>query len=244
MTANFYGQLGVDKLIKEYFPERTSGCAIEIGAAGGVRGSNTLHFEELGWDVLCIEPNPFFHDGTHRLTQRKNVERVACGAPEDCGDSIPFTIYNIGSGNIMSSLSGLEPDQRLHEEYKKKGLINTMMSVNVKVETLDQVLARYPHMDEIDFVSVDTEGSEIKVLKGMDLDALEIPLLIVENNFDDPEITEYLEGFGYRFDQRYEVNNFYVHGEHLTDKALLDLANSIEGGPTIDWDEGWGKWED
>jgi len=53
----YYGQWHTDKIIESYFPNQKYGICIEVGAANGIKGSNTKYFENLGWNVLCIEPN-------------------------------------------------------------------------------------------------------------------------------------------------------------------------------------------
>ena len=65
-NGDYYGQWETDKIIKSYFPEGYKGMCIEVGAANGVKGSNTLYFEERGWDVLCIEPHPEHEESLER----------------------------------------------------------------------------------------------------------------------------------------------------------------------------------
>lgn len=52
----FYGQFGEEKFINTIFPDKTDGICIEVGAYDGISLSNTLHYEQKGWRVLCIEP--------------------------------------------------------------------------------------------------------------------------------------------------------------------------------------------
>ena len=50
----------------------------------------------------------------------------------------------------------------------------------------------------IDYMSIDTEGNELKILRSIDLNVRDIRVLSVENNFQDRAIPDYLAGFGYR----------------------------------------------
>lgn len=54
---SYHSQFGEDAWIEKYlnFPV---GTFCEVGAFDGVNGSNTKHFEELGWKGICIEPVP------------------------------------------------------------------------------------------------------------------------------------------------------------------------------------------
>jgi FkbM family methyltransferase len=208
--AGYYGQFSTDVLIELYFNGQADGVCVEVGAANGFRGSNTLYFEKMGWRTLCIEPNPEYYDMVN--STRKESIQCACG-PENASD-IPFTIYDIGQRNIMSSVSGLRPDERLVKEHEDKNLINRSYQILVDVRTLDSVLTEAKFEKDIDFISIDTEGTELDVLHGLDLTHWNIKLLVVENNYNDKNIEEYLNKFGYIKDTRWKINDFYIKGDN------------------------------
>jgi FkbM family methyltransferase len=139
---------------------------------------------------------------------RKNILQVACGNRNY--DDAEFHVFDIGRDHIYSSLSGLEPDSRLMETHKD--LIHSIKPIKVNVRTLDHILSETNLFDKkIDFISIDTENTELDVLKGFTtLPEWDVSLLVVENNFDDPFIEEYLEKYDYVKDQRYKINDFYV----------------------------------
>ena len=66
------------------------------------------------------------------------------------------------------------------------------------------------NLEKIDFVSIDTEGTELEVLMGFDINRWKPRLFIIENNFDEPKLADYLKDFGYKFSQRLGVNDFFV----------------------------------
>ena len=49
----------------------------------------------------------------------------------------------------------------------------------------------------VDFLSIDTEGGELEILKSIDYDAFHIEFIVVENNFHDPEIINFMVSKGY-----------------------------------------------
>ena len=63
---------------------------------------------------------------------------------------------------------------------------------------------------EIDFISIDTENTELDVLKGLDLNKYNVKLLLIENNFDEPFCADYLKQYGYTRIKRIAVNDFFV----------------------------------
>ena len=62
---------------------------------------------------------------------------------------------------------------------------------------------------EIDFISIDTEGTELDVLKGLSLDKWDVTLLVIENNYNDSDISAYMSKHGYFKDARWKHNDFY-----------------------------------
>lgn len=48
------------------------------------------------------------------------------------------------------------------------------------------------------------------VLKGFDINRWRPKLFVIENNYQDPDVEQFLTPFGYRLDQRIGVNDFFV----------------------------------
>ena len=205
MSSNFYGQFGTDRIIKEYFPGVSTGNCIEIGAVDGRFISNTLHFEECGWNVLCIEPIPFYF--AELIKNRKNCLNFA--VTNENIDNIPFTVVTMNNGN-QSSISGLTIDERLIESHNNLGLNPNKQIIYVNGRRLDWIIEDNFNHKTIDFISIDTEGNELDVLKSFDVNKYNIKLLVIENNFNEPGIENYLTQFGWIKDKRVEVNDFYV----------------------------------
>lgn len=201
--GKYFGQWETDRIIEEYFTENFNGTCVEVGAANGIKGSNTLFFEQQGWNTLCIEPNPKQFDSLSK--HRKNVAHYAVS---DSIGKMDLTIFDVGEENIMSSLTSLKPDERLVEAHEH--IINDSYKVEVEVETLTNILEIAQFPTKIDFITIDTEGTELDVLKGFDFDRYDVTLFVVENNYDDADIREYIESKGYVRDQRYKINDFYI----------------------------------
>jgi FkbM family methyltransferase len=200
----YYGQFNTDMLIELYFPDKTDGLCIEIGGADGVKGSNSLLFEEKGWTAICIEPNPILAQ-TARCS-RENVLEFACGAENK--SSVPFEVFKIGDNKIMSSLSSLDTDPRLIKEYDDA--ITERYSIDVEVKTLNTILEFLELDRHIDFITIDTEGTELDVLIGFDLERWSPDLVVVENNYQDDYVNTYMDGRGYKQEAWWIINEFYT----------------------------------
>ena len=195
----------VDKLIRDYFPDKEYGTCIEIGAVDGVEYSNTYHFELNGWDVLCVEPIPNHYE--QLLKNRKLSLNYAISSQNV--DEIIFTSVVLDN-DTRSAISSLSIDDRLFDQIKGWGYNPIKEEIKVTTKRLDWCIENHFNHNTIDFISIDTEGTELDVLKSFDVNGYNTKLLIVENNFNDPEIEEYLNTKGWIKDKRVEVNDFYI----------------------------------
>lgn len=212
-SSKYYGQWETDRIIEQYFEKGYKGCCIEVGAADGIKGSNTKFFEDQGWEVLCIEPNYLFKES---LKARKNVLFYAVSDKNTEGY---LKVFKVGDKSIMSSISSLNPDDRLVEDHSH--IIKDTFKIKVPVRTLPAILETLPIVLKkesiifegqlfFDFISIDTEGTELDVLKGWDFDKYKVHLFVVENNYDDSIIVDFMKSKNYVRDQRYKINDFYV----------------------------------
>jgi FkbM family methyltransferase len=191
--------------ILEFFPEGYVGTFIDIGMSHPITYNNTFLLEVAGWEGICIEPNENYCNMSKGI--RKNVYNFACGNINK--DDEDFTIVNISFGE-EGAVSSLKVDPRLMESHKH--LINHVKKAKVKVRTLDFILqdSEIKDLEYIDVVSIDTENTELDVLKGFDILRWKPRLMIIENNFNEPHIEEYLKCFNYVKVKRYQVNDFYI----------------------------------
>jgi len=194
----YYGQFEppTDQVIEEYFPNQLAGIAVEVGAAQGIAASNTLHFEELGWRCLCIEPNPNLFAQLQR--NRKHVLNYAVANSQ--ANDVDFHVCTPEE----TAVSSLNLDSRLVQENH----VTRIYTVKVNVRTLDFCIKDF--FTPIDFVSIDTEGTELDILKGFDINKYQPKLLVIENNFNNPNIEKYLSNFGYKKVQRHIINDFFT----------------------------------
>lgn len=199
---SFYGQHSEDQFINEYFNNKQTGVCIEIGAYNGVSGSNTLHFEEKGWTALCIEP---IEAEFLKCKQHRKWCYQCCMGETDSNEEKEFTIFHLNEN--VSAISSLEPDARLIESHKH--LITNVSTCMTKIRSCNSLLAELQFPTEIDFISIDTENTELNVLKGLDLNKYNVKLLVIENNYNEPFCEDYLKDYGYVKIHRIAVNDFY-----------------------------------
>jgi len=202
----YISQLGQDKFVDEYFNKQEGLTFVEVGSHDGMSLSNTYFLEkERKWKGICVEPQKTEFD---KLCNNRNCicENVAISDFE--GES--EFIYIEGYANMLSGLLSEYNDthkQRIEREVNQfGGSINT---VNVPVKKLQTILDKY-NINKIDFCSIDTEGSELKVVTSIDFEKTHIEVLIIENNYNDTEIKKFLETKGYTLFNKLQWDDIFI----------------------------------
>lgn len=206
-------QLGQDKLLNERFAHnKKNGFFLDIGAHDGMTGSNTYFFEkELQWQGICFEPLP------HLFKQLESCRDCicinACVGPS--AGTVPFLHLN----SVDEQLSGMcaTYDKRmldvvLNDISVYGGNCAVMQLPCVRV---NDILDQYG-VTHVDYLSLDTEGSELEILKSIDFSKVTIDMMSVENNFDEPFIREFLQTKGFVFIEHVVVDDIFVSREYLT----------------------------
>lgn len=178
-NVEFYSQNGEDFLLWELFKGKTNGFYIEIGAFDGIHFSNSYFFEKHGWKGVCVEAHPKYYP----LCKDNRPEAVclnnAC-VGNNSGSTVTFNAEELGlfSGVIA------EPLDVISKRYERR---NTSFSGYVTVEinaiTLNEILRQYaPANKKIEFISVDTEGNELDILKDFNFKQWDIGIFLIEAN--------------------------------------------------------------
>ena len=189
-----YSQHGQDVFVYETFFRNSGrkGCFVDVGAYDGVTLSNTLLFErELGWLGVCVEPLPSAFD---KLQASRSAVCVNCAVADAEGfaDFVDVDIPKFGK-----MYSGLRDEYDLRQIEFMETYASEAKLLRVPTRRLASILDENG-IGAIDYMSIDTEGNELKILRSIDLTARDIRVLSVENNFQDRAIPDYLATFDYR----------------------------------------------
>jgi len=195
-------QLGQDIWVLEKTNYKRGGFFVEFGATDGVLLSNTWLLEKnFGWSGICIEPNPKFY-------QQLKINR-SCRVSDQCisgesGKKVEYIFADAYGGDMRYAKDDMHSDKR--NAYLLEQCVATLMTIS-----LHDFLIQYQAPKKIDFLSIDTEGSEYEILSCFPFDKWDIQLLTVEHNYTErrKDIRKLLEGHGYRchevkFDDWYE----------------------------------------
>jgi len=219
----YFSQNGEDYLLCKFFEFKEKGFFVDVGAFDGVHLSNSYCFELLGWQGICVEPQNFYHQRCVKNRPLSTCINAAC--VDD--DSIKEITLSTDSTGLFSGVDLSNEQKNIKDHYRTLGKeLPSHKTETVPAATLDSILNKHlPEECNIDFISIDVEGLEKKVLDGLDLSRFTPHLLLVEtgNDADQDELTEYLKPHGYMFARRLGPNSFFARSQQD-----IDTINEIE----------------
>ena len=205
LAAKAVSQLGQDLWVLERSQYRRGGYFVEFGATDGVMLSNSWLLErEFGWNGICAEPNPGFLRDL-RANRRCQITDACIGATT--GAEVEFILADVYGGIV--DYAGIDSHGGKREAYRRAGQV-----VRLTTLSLEDLLIRHDAPREIDYLSIDTEGSEFDILRAFPFADWAIRLITVEHNFTPAreQIHALLSGYGYvrteaKFDDWYELKS-------------------------------------
>jgi FkbM family methyltransferase len=206
----YHSQHLQDKFLNEtVFKNKRRGFFVDIGAHDGKTFSNTYFFEKsLNWSGICIEPMP-------KVFQKLKKSRH-CRCIKGCIANFngPAKFLQVNCERVDTEmLSGLLKNYdplhiaRIKKEIKERG--GSTKTIDVQCYRLADILKSH-NISYIDYLSIDTEGSEYEILKSIDFNIIDIYIIQVEDNYKDPKIRMLLEQNGYSFLEHIKRDDIYI----------------------------------
>jgi len=181
---------------------KKKGFFVEFGATDGNILSNTYLLEkEFEWDGILVEPSKFYHEEL-----KKNR---SCNIDTRCvfsvsGEDILFNDLS----NKLSTID-LFSDVDKHKRKRKNG-----NKYKVQTVSLEDLLEFYNSPKIIDYISIDTEGSEYEILSNFNFEKYKFRIITVEHNFTEnrDKIKELLSQNGYKrvFVEHSKWDDWYI----------------------------------
>lgn len=209
-----YSQTGQDvfALIANGF--KRNGFFVDFGATNGIDINNSYLLEkDYDWQGILAEPARVWHD--ELKANRTAVIETNC-VWSNTGTELQFDMTDNGE---LSTISSFANSDSLASKRKKK------QSYNVTTISLHDLLVKYSAPKVVDFLSIDTEGSEYDILKNFDFDSFQFNVISVEHNYTDAraKICQLLEKNGYRrvLKNLSRQDDWYVHNSLKLPQQLI-----------------------
>jgi len=192
----------LNKLTKkiESYIDYNNGYFVELGANDGISFSNTFYFEKFKeWKGVLVEPIP--HKYLQCLKNRSKKSKVFCNACVSFDYNKKFV--EITYNNLMSTLIGIETDIKdLDKHYKsaKQFLEQHEETFNFGAiaKPLNHILLKANAPNKIDLLSLDVEGAEIEILKGINHKEYRFKYICIESR-DIKKTINYLSKNNYSY---------------------------------------------
>lgn len=175
----YFGLNDLDRKIVNIMNKK-NGYFIEIGANDGIKQSNTKHLELfLNWRGVLIEPIPSQY---HLLKYSRAIKTFKINAL-----CVPNKVSNKKTliwdfGLMSTSEEFYEHDDFLeHISAARSKFGKIGKQVWIDSFTLNEILDQAKAPRVIDLLVLDTEGSELSVLKGLNLHYWEIQYIVIES---------------------------------------------------------------
>lgn len=210
---NAHSQLGQDLLALALSDCKRDGFFVEFGATDGLYLSNTALLEKrFGWTGILAEPSRKWQN---KLQHNRSSTIIQDAMWSESGVEMDFRESLIGELSTLSNFvaSDNHKSLRFGRTYR------------VSTRTLSEVLREHSAPKHIDFLSVDTEGSEYEALLGVDLNEFSFGLICVEHNFGPSreQVELLLTGHGYIqiLESISDFDAWFVHPEVLSRTKYL-----------------------
>lgn len=188
LNALSKSQLKQDLFVLDELGYKQYGYFVEFGATNGADLSNTYMLEKnFKWTGIVAEPAKIWQDAL--------INNRTCKISFDCvwsksDEQLEFNEVNAAELSTINVFSSGDEHAKARE---------TGSTYNVHTISLLDLLKKYDAPKEIDYLSIDTEGSEFEILSAFDFDQYKIKIITCEHNYTPmrEEIYKLLTSKGY-----------------------------------------------
>lgn len=167
-------QIGQDLFALYSLGWKRDGYFVEFGATNGVDLSNSYLLEkDFGWKGILAEPAKIWH--AELLKNRTANIDFDCVWKES-GRVMQFAVAENAEFSTLGDFAGSDA----HKKARKSAAWQS-----VKTISLNDLLERHSAPAVIDYLSIDTEGSEFEILSAFDFSRHTFSVISCEHNYSD-----------------------------------------------------------
>jgi len=188
---------------------------LEFGATDGLKFSNSHMLENfLGWKGVLSEPSPQWHNSLKK--NRVNTNIITKCIWSETGKTLDFFMSDDGN---LSTLNDFVDSDKNSMPANTKARKKAGKIIAVETISLNDVIKEYFDNTSPSYISIDTEGSELKILETFNFKIYRPKVFTIEHNFTELQnkIDELMISNGYErvFRELTRFDAWYVFGETL-----------------------------
>ena len=169
-----YSQWGEDKFITQYFKDKEKGIYLDIGCFNPFMYSNTCLLYRKGWTGINIDINPTSID-LFNIARPKDFN--ICTTIND--EQKSFEVFLDDPFSPVNTL-----DKKFYKNLGKSSPTNRKF-LTVTSKSIDEIINLSGIKKEIDFINIDAEGSDYKILTQIKISKLKPKLISIETHNTD-----------------------------------------------------------
>lgn len=193
---------------------KQEGYFVEFGATDGERFSNSHLLEKsFNWKGILAEPGRSWHESLKK--NRTAIIETKC-VWKSSGDRLEFNETQVGELSTLEMFSNGDShaDQRVSG---KRYFVETI--------SLEEMLDRNNAPKFIDYLSVDTEGSEFQILSNFNFAKYHFGFISCEHNYTESreQVAELLAAHGYTqiFENMSFFDDWFVHNSLIKTQSFI-----------------------
>jgi len=165
-------QLRQDLFVISELNFKRNGYFVEFGACDGVNLSNSWVLENIfSWTGILVEPAEIWQNSI-KLNRPKSIVDTRC-VWKNSESTLVFNEVNTPELSSIDLFSNVDS----HGPSRKNGRL-----YEVRTVSLEDLLDQYNAPKDIDYLSIDTEGSEFEILKAFNFKEYKFKIITVEHN--------------------------------------------------------------
>ena len=169
-------QLHQDLFVLSELSFKKNGFFIEFGATNGIDLSNTNLLEtKFDWNGILAEPAKIWQKEI--LKNRKAHIELNC-IWKSTGEKLQFN--EVTDKKHRGELSTIDAFSEIDQHGNSRKIGH---KYEVSTISLLDLLNKYNAPEKIDYLSIDTEGSEYEILNAFDFDAFDVRVITCEHNY-------------------------------------------------------------
>lgn len=178
-----------DTAVLNYFKDRKNGFYVDVGCYHPIHRNNTHLLHKQNWSGINIDTSQF------------SIDLFNYMRPKDLN-------YNCAISDKNENIKLFYQKELSQLSTTEKGQAESVFQGNIKEKemqafTLDEVLNRDRYKkSKIDFLDIDVEGADLKVLKGLSFDKFKPELICIEIHEKEVELSEI---YKFLVDKKYEL---------------------------------------
>ena len=182
-----YAMDGEDLIVTDYFKNKQKGFYIDVGCYHPIHRNNTFLLYKKGWNGINIDIHSF------------SIELFNYLRPNDFNYNFAISdkkeMIHMYFQKELSQLSTIDYDQA------KKSFQGPIKEKKIQSFPLNEVL-KFSNLEnkKVDFLDIDVEGADLKVLKGLSFEKTNPELICIEihdKNLKESETYKFLTNLNY-----------------------------------------------